>query len=58
MRPDYRSTAEGVVLLVRKRPRPDKELLRSLERRESVRGAFATYPGSQVDSRRVLLVDH
>jgi hypothetical protein len=29
----------------------------SRERRESVRGAFATHPGSQVDNRRVLLVD-
>ena len=27
------------------------------ERRESVRGAFATRPGSQVDNLRVLLVD-
>jgi len=30
---------------------------RRRERRESVRGAFATHPGSQVDNRRVLLVD-
>src|SRR5437762_1057624 len=49
---------EGVVVvLVRKRPRPDKHLLTPCERRESVRGAFATHPGSQVDNRRVLLVD-
>jgi ComF family protein len=45
------------VLLVRKRPRPDKHLLTSNERWEAVRGAFATRPGSQVDKRRVLLVD-
>jgi ComF family protein len=45
------------VLLVRKRPRPDKHLLTSQERWEAVRGAFATRPGSQVDNRRVLLVD-
>ncbi|HEX4605403.1 MAG TPA: phosphoribosyltransferase family protein, partial [Candidatus Angelobacter sp.] len=45
------------VLLVRKRPRPEKHLLRSHERWEAVRGAFATRSGSQVDNRRVLLVD-
>jgi ComF family protein len=45
------------VLLVRTRPRPDKHLLSEEERWESVRGAFATRPGSQVDKRRVLLVD-
>src|SRR5438477_2220324 len=45
------------VLLVRKRPRPDKHLLTSNERWEAVRGAFATRLGSQVDNRRVLLVD-
>ena len=45
------------ILLVRKRPRPDKHLLTSRERWEAVRGAFATRPGSQVDNRRVLLVD-
>ena len=45
------------ILLVRKRPRPDKHLLTSNERSEAVRGAFATRPGSQVDKRRVLLVD-
>ena len=47
---------EGV-LLVRKRPRPDKHLLTEHERWEAVRGAFATRPGSQVDKKRVLLVD-
>jgi ComF family protein len=45
------------VLLVRTRPRPDKHILSEEERWESVRGAFATRPGSQVDKRRVLLVD-
>ena len=44
-------------LLVRKRPRPNKHLLTHAERWESVRGAFATRPGSQVDNLRVLLVD-
>jgi Predicted amidophosphoribosyltransferases len=34
-----------------------KELLTGRERREAVRGAFATGPGSQVDKKRVLLVD-
>jgi ComF family protein len=45
------------VLLVRTRPRPDKHVLSLEERWESVRGAFATRPGSQVDNMRVLLVD-
>jgi ComF family protein len=45
------------VLLVRKRPRPDKHILSLDERWESVRGAFATRPGSRVDNLRVLLVD-
>jgi ComF family protein len=45
------------VLLVRTRPRPDKLHLSLEERWESVRGAFATRPGSQVDNLRVLLVD-
>ena len=45
------------ILLLRKRPRPDKHLLTSNVRWEAVRGAFATHPGSQVDKRRVLLVD-
>src|SRR5712675_3548100 len=40
-----------------RRPRPDKHLRASNERWEAVRGAFATRPGSQVDKRRVLLVD-
>ena len=44
-------------LLVRTRPRPDKQVLSLDERWESVRGAFATRPGSQVDKQRVLLVD-
>jgi ComF family protein len=38
-------------------PRPDKQVLSLKERWESVRGAFATRPGSQVDSLRVLLID-
>lgn len=45
------------MLLTRIRPRPDKHLLSYEERWESVRGAFATRPGSQVDNLRVLLVD-
>jgi len=45
------------VLLVRTRARPNKHLLSLEERWESVRGAFATRPGSQVDNLRVLLVD-
>jgi ComF family protein len=44
-------------LLMRTRPRPDKQVLSLSERWESVRGAFATRPGSQVDKLRVLLVD-
>jgi len=44
-------------LLMRTRPRPDKQVLSLEERWESVRGAFATRPGSQVDKLRVLLVD-
>jgi predicted amidophosphoribosyltransferase len=44
------------VLLMRTRPRPDKQVLSLEERWESVRGAFATRPGSQVDNKRVLLV--
>jgi predicted amidophosphoribosyltransferase len=42
---------------VRTRPRPNKQILSLEERWESVRGAFATRPGSQVDKKRVLLVD-
>ena len=45
------------LLLVRKKPRPDKQILSLEERWSSVRGAFATRPGSQVDKLRVLLVD-
>jgi len=45
------------LLLVRSRPRPDKHILSLEERWESVRGAFATRPGTQVDNLRVLLVD-
>src|SRR5713226_4811847 len=45
------------VLLMRTRARPDKQVLSLEERWESVRGAFATCPGSQVDNLRVLLVD-
>jgi competence protein ComFC len=45
------------VLLVRTKPRPDKQVLTLSERWDSVRGAFATRPGSQVDKLRVLLVD-
>src|SRR5882762_5443531 len=43
--------------LVRTRARPDKQVLSSEERWESVRGSFATRPGSQVDNLCVLLVD-
>ena len=45
------------VLLMRTRARPDKQILSLEERWESVRGAFATRQGSQVDNLRVLLVD-
>ena len=45
------------VLLTRIRTRPEKHLLTLDEPWESVRGAFATRPGSQVDNLRVLLVD-
>ena len=45
------------VLLMRTKPRPDKHILSVSERWESVRGAFATRQGSQVDNLRVLLVD-
>jgi competence protein ComFC len=45
------------VLLVRKRPRPEKRVLSLEERWEAVHGAFATRPGTQVDKLRVLLVD-
>jgi competence protein ComFC len=45
------------VPLVRTWARPDKQVLSLEERWESVRGAFATRPGGQVDNLRVLLVD-
>jgi ComF family protein len=45
------------ILLTRTRPRPDKHILSVTERWESVRGAFATRPGSEVDNLRVLLLD-
>jgi ComF family protein len=44
-------------ILVRKKPRPPKLLLSRRERWESVRGAFATRPGANVDNLRVLLLD-
>jgi ComF family protein len=45
------------VLLTRTKARPDKHILTTEERWRIVRGAFATRPGSQVDNKRVLLVD-
>jgi predicted amidophosphoribosyltransferase len=45
------------VLVMRTRARPDKRILSLEERWKSVRGAFATRQGSQVDNLRVLLVD-
>ena len=39
---------------MRTQARPDKQVLSLGERWESVRGAFATRPGSQVDNVRVL----
>ena len=51
------SLPHKAVLLMRTRPRPNKQILSTEERWESVRGAFATRPGSQVDNKRVLLVD-
>lgn len=45
------------LLLMRTKARPDKRILTFEERWESVRGAFATRPGSQVDNLRVLLID-
>jgi len=44
-------------LLKRTKARPDKHILSNDERWRIVRGAFATRPGSQVDNKRVLLVD-
>jgi ComF family protein len=45
------------VLLMRTKARPAKHILSNEERWRIVRGAFATRPGSQVDNKRVLLVD-
>jgi len=45
------------VLLVRKRLRPAKLVLTLRERWTAVRGTFEIRPGSQVDNRRVLLLD-
>ncbi|MBV9958155.1 MAG: ComF family protein [Acidobacteria bacterium] len=45
------------ILLMRTKARPDKHILTNDERWRIVRGAFATRPGSQVDNKRVLLVD-
>jgi ComF family protein len=45
------------VLLIRSRPRPEKHLLRSEERWEAVRGAFAIRKGGRVDNLRILLLD-
>ena len=42
---------------MRTKARPDKHILSNDERWRIVRGAFATRPGSQVDKKRVLLVD-
>jgi ComF family protein len=44
-------------LLVRTKPRPDKLKLTTRERWRTVRGAYATREGTQVDNLRVLLVD-
>ena len=44
-------------LLVRTKPRPDKLKLSTRERWTTVRGAYATREGTQVDKLRVLLVD-
>jgi ComF family protein len=45
------------VLLKRTKARPEKHILSNEDRWRIVRGAFATRPGSQVDNKRVLLVD-
>ncbi|HYL47045.1 MAG TPA: ComF family protein [Candidatus Limnocylindrales bacterium] len=47
----------GPYLLVRKKPRPAKLVLSRTERWSSVRGAYATREGAEVDNLRVLLVD-
>ena len=44
-------------LLVRTRPRPPRLLLTFRERWETVRGAYETRKGAQVDKLRILLVD-
>jgi competence protein ComFC len=46
------------LLLMRTKARPDKRILTLEERWESVRGAFATRQGSQVDNLGILLIDH
>jgi competence protein ComFC len=43
------------VLLMRTRARPDKQVLSLEERWESVRGAFATRPGSQVQAAKLTI---
>jgi competence protein ComFC len=45
------------ILLMRSKPRPEKHLLRSEERWEAVRGAFAMRKGGRVDNLRILLLD-
>lgn len=45
------------VLLSRTQPRPDKHILTASEDWGSVRGAFATRLGGEVDNLRVLLLD-
>jgi ComF family protein len=47
----------GAYLLVRTKPRPARLVLSRREHWESVRGAYATREGVQVDKLRVLLVD-
>jgi len=47
----------GPYLLVRKKPRPAKLVLSRTERWSSIRGAYATREGVEVDNLRVLLVD-
>ncbi|MGH9704185.1 MAG: ComF family protein [Candidatus Acidiferrales bacterium] len=44
-------------LLVRTKPRPARQRLTRHERWQTVRGAFATRTGTQVDKLRVLLID-
>ncbi len=44
-------------LLVRTKPRPSRLLLSRSERWTSVRGAYATRAGREVDNQRILLVD-